>query len=112
METVSPLAWREAAAVADMHSRLAAKKLNVVMTKDSPDVDKTLSEIGKAVECIEAAHEAAMRAYTLLEQQAKRKQSVRGVRLTSVRAAPAPLKATIEESSAYSASTVPSTEGD
>lgn len=95
MTDPSPLAWRESAAVADMHSRLAAKKLNVVMQKDSPDSEKLLAEIGKAVECIEAAHEAAMRAYNELAQQAKRKQSVRGVRLTSVRAAPEPLKVAI-----------------
>ena len=98
MDNQSPLAWREAAAVADMHCRLAAKKLNVVMTKDSPDIDRTLSELGKAVECIEAAHAAAMRAHVLLETQAKRRQSVRGVRLTSVREGPGPLKVAIGES--------------
>lgn len=91
----SPLKWRESAAIADMHSRLAAKKLNVVMTKDTPDIDKMLAELGKAVECIEAAHEAAMRAYNELAHQARRKQSVRGVRLTSVRPGPTPLKVAI-----------------
>lgn len=94
----SPLKWRESTAVADMHSRLAAKKLNAVMQKDSPDIDRTLSEIGKAVECIEAAHEAAMRAYNELAHQARRKQTVRGVRLTSVRdpaSEPRPLKVAI-----------------
>lgn len=100
MTDQSPLAWRESAAVADMHSRLAAKKLNVIMTKDSGDIDKMLSELGKAVECIEAAHDAAMRAYNELAHQARRKQSVRGVRLTSVRqaTAPTPLKVPIGES--------------
>lgn len=99
-ETPSPLAWRESAAIADMHARLAAKKLNIVMTKDSGDLDKMISEIGKAVECIESAHEAAMRAYNELAYQARRKQSVRGVRLTSVRqaTAPTPLKVPISES--------------
>src|SRR5690348_4659833 len=100
MDSPNPLAWREACAIADMHSRLAAKKLNVVMQKDSDDVDKLIAEIGKAVECIEAAHEAAMRAYTQLTTQARRKQNVRGVRLTSIREAPAPtpLKVAIRDS--------------
>ena len=95
MTDPNPLAWRESAAIADMHSRLAAKKLNVMMTKDTPDADKLLSEIGKSIECLEAAHDAAMRAYDQLSYQAKRKQTVRGVRLTHVRPAPEPLKAAI-----------------
>lgn len=98
MDTPNPLAWRESAAIADMHSRLAAKKLNIVMTKDSGDLDKMISELGKAVECIEAAHGAAMRAYNELTSQAKRRKAVRGVRLTSIRAAPEPLKVPIGDS--------------
>ena len=90
-EKVNPLAWREATAVADMHSRLAAKKFNVLMTKDNMDTDKMLSELGKAVECIEAAHEAAMRAYNDLVVLTRRAKSVRGVRLTSIRETAKPL---------------------
>lgn len=98
MNEPSPLAWRESAAIADMHSRLAAKKLNVMMTKDGVDPDKLLSEIGKAIECLEAAHDAAMRAHEQLSHQARRKQTVRGVRLTRVRdpaSEPRPLKVAI-----------------
>jgi hypothetical protein len=94
-EKVNPLAWREAAAVADMHCRLAAKKLNVLMTKDGMDTDKMLAELGKAVECIEAAHEAAMRCYNDRLVMTRRAQSVRGVRLTSIRETPKPLTASI-----------------
>jgi iron-sulfur cluster repair protein YtfE (RIC family) len=99
METPNPLAWREAAAVADMHVRIAAKKLNAVIQKDLPDIDKMISEFGKAIECIEAAHEAAMRAHTQLTIQARRRQSVRGVRLTSLRQPAGPLKIAIGDSS-------------
>lgn len=98
MDDQSPLAWRESAAITDMHSRLAAKKLNVMMTKDGVDPDKLLSEFGKAIECLEAAHDAAMRAHAQLSYQARRKQTVRGVRLTRVRdpaSEPRPLKAAI-----------------
>lgn len=94
-EKVNPLAWREDAAIADMHCRLAAKKLNMLMTKDGMDTDKMLAELGKAVECIEAAHEAAMRSYNDRLTMTRRAQSVRGVRLTSIREAPKPLTATI-----------------
>lgn len=95
MADPSPLAWRESAAIADMHSRLAAKKLNILMTKDSGDLDKMISELGKSIECIEAAHEAAMRSYNELAHQARRTKSIRGVRLTSIREAPGPLKVAI-----------------
>ena len=95
VEKVNPLAWREDAAIADMHCRLAAKKLNVLMTKDGMDTDKMLAELGKAIECIEAAHEAAMRSYNDRLTMTRRAQSIRGVRLTSVREAPKPLTASI-----------------
>jgi hypothetical protein len=86
-EKPNPMAWREAAAVADMHARLAAKKLNVVMTKDSPNLDQMLAEIGKAVECIEFAHDAAMKAYNEFAELSRRSSRVtaRGVRLSAVK---------------------------
>jgi hypothetical protein len=94
-DKVNPLAWREATAVADMHCRLAAKKLNVLMTKDNLDHDRMLSELRKAIECIEAAHEAAMRSYNDLVVLTRRAKSVRGVRLTSIRETAKPLTASI-----------------
>jgi hypothetical protein len=80
-----PLEWREKAAVADMHSRLAAKKLNAVMTKDTRDHQGQLAELAKAVECIEAAHDAAMEAYNTYCLLIRAKTTVKGVRLTSIR---------------------------
>jgi len=65
------------------------------MTKDGMDTDKMLAELGKAIECIEAAHEAAMRSYNDRLTMTRRAQSIRGVRLTSVREAPKPLTASI-----------------
>jgi hypothetical protein len=82
---IDPLAWREKAAVADMHSRLAAKKLNAVMTKDTRDHQGQLAELAKAVECIEAAHDAAMIAYDSYANMIRATKTVKGVKLTSIR---------------------------
>lgn len=84
-EPFNPLKWREHSAVAHMHLTLAVSKFTSVMRKDSKDLDKTLMDIEKAIECIEASHEAAMEAYDQYAHLIRRSKSVRGVRLTSVR---------------------------
>ena len=91
------LEWREKAAVADMHCRLSAKKLNALMTKDTRDHQGQLQELAKAIECIEAAHDAAMVAYDSYANMIRAKKTVKGVRLTSIRE---PLKVAIGDSSA------------
>jgi hypothetical protein len=82
------LEWREKAAVADMHCRLAAKKLNAVMTKDTRDHQGQLGELAKAIECIEAAHDAAMTAYDTYANMIRATKTVRGVKLTSIKQGP------------------------
>ena len=77
----NPLAWRERAAVADMHCRLAAKKLNTAMMTDGMSQEKLLSELGKALECVQAAQTAIAAARTEVElAQPKRVPFVRGAR--------------------------------
>jgi hypothetical protein len=55
--------WRGDAAISDMNCRLAAKKLNQMIMKDGQQFDEMLTEVGKVLECLEAAHEAAMKVY-------------------------------------------------
>ena len=77
----NPLLWREQAAVADMHCRLAAKKLNQVMMTDGIQAEKLIAELGKALECVQAATSAIAAARTTVEMQNRRPVFCRGVRV-------------------------------
>lgn len=87
MDKPSPLAWRESAAIADMHLRLASSKFTRQMQTDNDHHDKTLAELEKAIECIESAHDAAMKAYTEFAAITRRQSRVtaRGVRITAIK---------------------------
>lgn len=87
MDKPNALKWREKAAIADMHVRLASSKITRQMQTDNDSHDKTIAELGKAIECIEAAHDAAMEAYNEFAAMSRRKSMVtsRGVRLSAVK---------------------------
>lgn len=77
--TSNPLKWREHVAIADMHSRLAAKILNALAQSDRVTADSLLNNIGKALECSQHAAVALGEARAEVERLYRRGTSIKGV---------------------------------
>ncbi len=88
-DTEKPLVlqFRESAAIARMYCTAATAKLQSVCDKDSKNFEETLSNLGKAIEAIEFAHDAAMKAHQQFQEFSRYKSKItsRGIRLSSVK---------------------------
>jgi hypothetical protein len=81
------LKFRESTAIARMYCTTATAKFQSVCDKDSKNFEETLHNIEKAVECIEFAHDAAMKALAEFQELTRYRSKItaRGVRLSAVK---------------------------